>query len=263
MGFPCGQVVGLSSRTTRRASTSSEITCSHRPASTWALSQSRPMMSTRRRSARRCLRTTPSASERPAGGHGDTPAAAGDEVVGLQTVQHLRDGRGRLAQALGQPGLDHRDPLLLEGEDRLEVLLDRRVEAVLHVPILRHRAPVRSGRSRGPGDGTVADMDAEPGPEPQSTDPEGTGTAAPDPGPAIGPDRRGRRADVRAADRSDGPDDGPGRPDDGHVPHEPLPLRPLAEAVGRGCRTVRHRPRPPAGLPAQARAAGLRDGGTR
>src|SRR5664280_2319339 len=34
--------------------------------------------------------------------------------------------------ARGQPGLDDRDAFLLQGEDRFEVLLDRRVEAVKH-----------------------------------------------------------------------------------------------------------------------------------
>ena len=89
-------------------------------------------MSTSRRSASRCLRTTPSASDGPLRGHGDLPGAPDDQVVGLEPVEHLRHRRRRLVQALGQAGLDDRDPLFLEGEDRLEVLLDRGMEAVQH-----------------------------------------------------------------------------------------------------------------------------------
>ena len=48
------------------ASTGSEMTCSHLPASAWASAQDRPRMSVRKRSANRWRRTTFSASVLPA-----------------------------------------------------------------------------------------------------------------------------------------------------------------------------------------------------
>src|SRR5438067_914236 len=65
MGLPCGHVVGCSSMRLIAASTLSESTCSHLPASAWASAQLRPRMSVRKRSARRCRRTTRSASAKP------------------------------------------------------------------------------------------------------------------------------------------------------------------------------------------------------
>ena len=132
MGLPCGHVDGLPRIATKRASTSSEITCSHRPASTWALCHGRPTTSTRKRSARRCLRTTLSARSRPFGREREPLAVALEVALRGQALDHLRHRLGAVAEALDEASLDDLHALLVQGVDRLEVLLERRVEAVGH-----------------------------------------------------------------------------------------------------------------------------------
>ena len=114
MGLPCGQVGGLPSRMTSRSSTSSEMTCSQRHASTWALCQGRPITSVSRRSARRCLRTTLMARPRPLSGQGDEAALGVDPALAPQPADHLRHRRRRTSEPLGQAGLDDRDAFLLQ-----------------------------------------------------------------------------------------------------------------------------------------------------
>ena len=108
----------------------------------------------------------PPGQRRAFGRHGDLTRAAGDQIVRLQPIEHLGDRRGRLAQPFGQAGLDHRDALFLQGEDRLQVLLDRRMEAVQHEsdPTAGSASAVRSdallrrpraGTPVGEGDPTV------------------------------------------------------------------------------------------------------------
>ncbi len=65
IGLPCGQVAGSPRICTNRAITSSDITCSQRPASSWTRCQGSPMTSTRRHSASRCLRKTVCATPWP------------------------------------------------------------------------------------------------------------------------------------------------------------------------------------------------------
>ncbi len=93
IGLPCGHVVGSPSTRTMAASTSSEITCSHLPASLWATAHERPSMSVRNRSASRCRRTTRSASFRPAAVRSMRVAVEGDEALDLHALDHLRHGR--------------------------------------------------------------------------------------------------------------------------------------------------------------------------
>ena len=59
-------------------------------------------------------------------------------IVG-QPVEHLRHRRGRPPEALGQACLDDRGALFGEGLDRLEVLLEGRVETFGHVQIVPDR----------------------------------------------------------------------------------------------------------------------------
>ncbi len=156
IGLPCGQVAGSPSSSTRRASTSSEITCSQRPASRCTLAHSRPMTSTSRRSARRCLRTTFSASARPLVGQREPPAVPSHVPLLDEAVEHLGDRRRRPAQPFGDAGLDDRDALLAQGEDRLEVLLDGGVVLLGRValgPLLSHDTvrPRAARRARGCG----------------------------------------------------------------------------------------------------------------
>ena len=65
IGLPYGDSVGAFSRSTSLRSTSSEMTCSHRQASSWTFSQSSPITSINSRSASRCLRITRVARVRP------------------------------------------------------------------------------------------------------------------------------------------------------------------------------------------------------
>ena len=65
IGLPYGEVVGWPSTSSSLRSTVSDITCSHRQASSCTSSQSRPMTWTSRHSASRCLRMTRVASDRP------------------------------------------------------------------------------------------------------------------------------------------------------------------------------------------------------
>ena len=157
IGLPCGHVAGSPSSSTSRASTSSEITCSQRPASRCTLCHSSPMTSTRSRSARRCLRTTFSASARPLSVSESRRPSRRHIAVLNQPIQHFGDGRCRAAQALGDARLDHRDALLGQPEHRLEVLLDRRVVLLGCVAtrgVVSHRGsgrPRAARRARGCG----------------------------------------------------------------------------------------------------------------
>ena len=91
-------------------------------------------MSVRNRSARRWRRTTRSASGcRPPVSR--MRAVDGDEALALHAPDHLRHGGPGHLEALGDPGLDDVHVVLLELEDGLAVLLERRVE--LGRPVLR------------------------------------------------------------------------------------------------------------------------------
>ena len=70
------------------------------------------MTSTSRRSARRCLRTTFSASARPLSVSDSRRPSRCDVPVLDQAVEHLGDRRGGAAEALGDAGLNHRHALL-------------------------------------------------------------------------------------------------------------------------------------------------------
>ena len=103
------------------------MTCSHLPASVWASAHESPRMSVRKRSARRWRRTTCSARSMPVVGEADAAAVQRDEALGLHAADHLRHRRAGHAQPFGDAGLDDVDVVLVELEDRLAVLLERRV----------------------------------------------------------------------------------------------------------------------------------------
>ncbi len=93
-----------------------------------------------------------------AAGRGEGKRASPDLYVALlpQAVNHLGDGGGGVADALGQTGLDHLAALFLQVEDRLEVLLVGRVGAgpagnIAHGPsVVLRRRPMEAPRpSRG------------------------------------------------------------------------------------------------------------------
>ena len=67
--------------------------------------------------------------------------ASHDQVISFEAIEHLRHRGSCLAESLGDPSLDHRDALFFEGEDGLQVLLDRRMEGVLHGVDPTGRAP--------------------------------------------------------------------------------------------------------------------------
>src|SRR5207245_2101372 len=82
-------------------------------------------------------------------GEGQGPPLALEESGPPQPSDHLGHGRSRVPQMFDQAGLDDGNALLLELVDRLQVLLDGRVEpTAFHTPILR-RAGCR--QPRGPG----------------------------------------------------------------------------------------------------------------
>ena len=100
------------------------MTCSHLPASWCASAHDSSRMSVRKRSARRCRRTTCSASSMPAG---EADAAVVVIRPRLEPAHHLADGRAADLQPVGDAGLDHVDVVLGELEDALAVLLERRM----------------------------------------------------------------------------------------------------------------------------------------
>ena len=108
-------------------STVGEMTCSQRPASTWASAHDSPSRSVRKRSARRWRRTTLSASDMPRLGEADGAGVDGDEVGLLHAADHLGHGRARDLEPLGDAGLDDLDVVLAQLEDGLAVLLEGRV----------------------------------------------------------------------------------------------------------------------------------------
>ena len=281
-GLPCGQVVGLPSRTTSRSSTSSEMTCSHRPASRWALSQSSPMMSTSRRSASRCLRTTPSARARALRRSWRSGARLRTMRSSASRRSSISDTEGAaLSEPLGQAGLDDRDALFLEGEDGLEVLLDRGMEAVKHDGrSYGTGAAIGSARPPRPAGEFVPGSTVEPwtdSPEPvddrgDRDHPAGPGASR---GPAAGAGDRDRRpaADTAAGRR--------GRPRTGTptaltprtgtptvrtetarmAGRDPLRFNKWTEALGHRRRHDRHRHGPATGARATPTGAGLHDRG--
>ena len=133
------------------ASTGSEITCSHLPASVWASAHDRPRMSVRKRSARRWRRTTRSARRLARGGEPDR-AARCRPALALDAADHLRHGRAGDLQPLGDAGLDDLDVVLVQLVDGLAVLLERGVE--LRGLVLGHGPSVRDRRFRPFGTGT-------------------------------------------------------------------------------------------------------------
>ena len=125
IGLPWGQVLGFPRISTRRASTSSEITCSHRSASACTLCHGSPITSVSSRSAKRCLRMTLVASFRPGTVRDDRPSLDLDVAGLLETVHHFGHGGRRVADVFGQAGLYDLASLLFEVEDRLQVLFVR------------------------------------------------------------------------------------------------------------------------------------------
>jgi len=68
----------------------------------------------------------------PVCSEGDTSAAPLEIPLGFQSVHHLGDGLSAVTEPFHEPSLDDGHPLLFEGMDRLQILLERRMEAVGH-----------------------------------------------------------------------------------------------------------------------------------
>ena len=68
----------------------------------------------------------------PVAREGDTATAPLQVALGLQSVHHLRDRLSTVTEPLHEPRLYDGHALFLESMDRLEVLLERRVEAIGH-----------------------------------------------------------------------------------------------------------------------------------
>ena len=62
----------------------------------------------------------------------EAPAGTADVALVGEPANHLRDRLRRVAEPLDEARLDYRDVFFLEGVDRLEVLLERRMEAFWH-----------------------------------------------------------------------------------------------------------------------------------
>ena len=149
--MPYGDSVGCPRISSSRRSTVSLITCSHRQASSCTSCQSRPITSTSRHSAKRCLRITRVAADRPGGGQLD-PAVIGDsqQAVTLHPRDRLRDRRHALLEPLSDPGPQRDDAFFLELEHGPQIHL-RGVDEVVgmvHASIVASLEPKRMGRLR-------------------------------------------------------------------------------------------------------------------
>ena len=131
------------------ASTGSEITCSHLPASLWASAHDSPRMSVRKRSARRWRRTTRSARRQAGVGERDAGCGRRRRSPSAQPLDHLRDRRPGHHEPFGDAGLDDVDVVLAELEDRLAVLLERWVP--LGSLVLSHPPESTAGVPLSPG----------------------------------------------------------------------------------------------------------------
>ena len=132
-GCRTGDSVGWPSSSMSRRSTCSLITCSQRQASSCTYSQSRPMTSASRRSARRCLRMTCTALLRPAAVSSRCRSPDDDdEAVALHAGDGLRDRGTGVTETLGDARAQRHDVLFLELEDRAQVHL-RRVDEIGHL----------------------------------------------------------------------------------------------------------------------------------
>ncbi len=67
IGWPCGHVLASPIAASMRASSTGDIACSSRSASSWTSSHGIISTSVRKRSIRRCRRTTASACSSPSG----------------------------------------------------------------------------------------------------------------------------------------------------------------------------------------------------
>ena len=137
-GCRAGRSRGRRGAATSFSSTSAEIACSQRSASLCTFSHSSPMMSTSRRSARRCRRTIEVATSRPLVVRRRLRSSMqlGVAVVD-EAVDRLRDRGGRQPEPLDEAGADRDRALLLDLEDGFEVLLGG------VVPLGHARAPRR------------------------------------------------------------------------------------------------------------------------
>ena len=107
-----------------RSSSTGDIACSSRSASSWTSSQGMPRTSVRKRSIRRWRRTIASASVRPLSvKFRRLVRGALDVAVALEPADHLVHRRGRELHRAGDVGAGDRQPGLLEPEHDLEVLL--------------------------------------------------------------------------------------------------------------------------------------------
>ena len=124
IGCPWGQVLASPIAASIRSSSTGDIACSRRSASSWTSSQGTPRTSVRKRSISRWRRTMPSACSAPAVGEGDRPVgAAGDVAVAFEAADHLVHRRGRELHRPGDVGAGHRQAGLLQPEEALQVLL--------------------------------------------------------------------------------------------------------------------------------------------
>ena len=107
-----------------RSSSTGDIACSIRSASSCTSSHGIPSTSVRKRSIIRWRRTMCSACSRPESVKASAAVGpARDVAVALEPADHLVDGRGGQLHGAGDVGAGHRQPRLVQPEDGLEVLL--------------------------------------------------------------------------------------------------------------------------------------------
>ena len=141
-GCRAGRWSAAPSRRTRAASTGSEMTCSHLPASAWASAHDRPEDVGQEPLGQAVAAHHALGQAQAVVGQADG-AVDGDQALLLHAVDHLRHRRARHVEPLGDAGLDDVDVVLAELEDGLAVLLEGRV--VLGRLVRRHRVESRSG----------------------------------------------------------------------------------------------------------------------
>ena len=117
IGWPWGQVFASPIAASIRSSSTGDIACSSRSASSWTSSQGIPRTSVRKRSISRWRRTIASASLAAPVGEGERLVVGPlDVAVALEPADHLVDGRRRELHRPGDVRAVDRQPGLLEPE---------------------------------------------------------------------------------------------------------------------------------------------------
>ena len=124
IGWPWGQVLASPMAAIMRSSSTGDIACSRRSASSWTSSQGTPRTSVRKRSIMRWRRTMSSACRAPESVKAIARSRrARDVAVALQAADHLVHRRRGELHRPREVGRRHRQLGLLQPEQALQVLL--------------------------------------------------------------------------------------------------------------------------------------------